>query len=264
MLADQNIAHIFAEKVQNISIRDHKLSWEASLLAESSTLCESSYFDGEMYCPQSIHGVCAPIVGYEVLQKRKTVTMYKINVITEEKNWFVFRTYTDFVNFDKELRKQYPGICVKLPGNSIFKNKFSPKFLDRRRRDLQIYMDVLMQHNEISNCDIMRDFLSLTDPPGPYNDLLHSKAYCEQMEANVKDLSEKINELQRELDLTKTRLVQSLTQNKIIESMCAEEVKKNTKLIMERKELLDKQLHPDIKTISDIDAILRRKAETCK
>lgn len=75
MLADQNIAHIFSEKLQSIGIGDHKLSWEASLLADSSTLCESSYFDGETYCPQSIHGVSAPIIGYEVLQKRKTVTV---------------------------------------------------------------------------------------------------------------------------------------------------------------------------------------------
>lgn len=92
------------------------------------------------------------------------------------------------------------------------------------------------------------------------------------MEANVNDLTEKVNELQRELDMTKTRLVQSLTQNKIIETMCAEEVKKNTKLMVERKELLDRHdTLTDTKTITefdssrlDIDSILRLKADACK
>jgi len=268
MLADQNIAHIFGEKYSNLVVRNPKISWEASLLTESNQ-CGSAYLE-DMYCPQSLHGVCAPVVGYEVLQKRKTVTMYKINVIMEDKNWFVFRTYTDFVNLDKELRRHYPGICaVKLPTNSIFKNKYTTKFLDRRRRDLQIYMDVLMQHDEMSNCDAVRDFLSLSDPPGPYNDLLQSKAYCQQMEESIKELSNKVKELQGELDITKSRLIQSLTQNKVIESMCADEIKKNNKLILEKRDLVNGQIHPHLhaetKNISqNLDAIYRIKAETCK
>lgn len=237
MLAEQNIAHIFGDRYSNLVARKQKISWEASLFSESNEHASVCFED--MYRPQSAGGVCTPIVGYEVLQKRKTCTMFKINVIMETRNWFVFRTYTDFVLLDKELRKSFPGVCVKLPTNSIFRNKYTSKFLERRLRDLQLYMDVLMQHDEMSNCPAIRDFLDLDDPPGPFNDLMQSKAYCEQMEENVMELNKKIKELETELDSTKLKLDQSITQNKMIESVCAEEIKKNNRLILEKNELLN-------------------------
>ena len=45
----------------------------------------------------------APIVGYEVVEARKRFTVYQIFVqLGNERNWHVFRRYSDFVRMDEE------------------------------------------------------------------------------------------------------------------------------------------------------------------
>ena len=78
MLADQAIAHIFGDKYSNLVLRNNKMaSWQQSLIATDSLSngCLGNGHLGDLFCQQSVHGVCAPIVGYEVLSKRKACTV---------------------------------------------------------------------------------------------------------------------------------------------------------------------------------------------
>ncbi|XP_057291113.1 sorting nexin-16-like [Hydractinia symbiolongicarpus] len=216
--------------------RNSKIKWDYDSSTECLTDQSKNYYE-EVFSPQSSTGVCAPIVGYEILKKRKTYSVYKLHVIVGGNSWFVYRTYKDFFLLHRKLCKEFPSFCVKLPKKKKFGSKFSKDYLQCMRRELQIYFEVLMQHDSISNSDVIKDFLRLLDPPGPYESIDQSRTFCEELQQSVTCLGDKIKELERELKMSNYKLTEAIVRQKHLEMKLAEEKERTAKLVVDKNDL---------------------------
>ncbi|KAJ7356035.1 Sorting nexin-16 [Desmophyllum pertusum] len=160
----------------------------------------------------------APIIGYEVIDQRQKFTVYKIEVKSTERSWFVFRRYTDFTRLNDRLKAAYPDFQIRLPGKRWFKDNFEPEFIDERARGLQFFINNIMNHSQISKSLEVQEFFCLNDPPGPYDSLEESRAYCQHLENQAEDLKQKVEELTAELKMTKSQLVQARVQQEALVS----------------------------------------------
>ncbi|XP_078356601.1 uncharacterized protein LOC144641472 [Oculina patagonica] len=75
-----------------------------------------------------------------------------------------------------------------------------------------------MNHSQISTSLEVQEFFCLNDPPGPYDSLEESRAYCQHLENQVEDLKQKVDELTAELKMTKSQLVQARVQQEALVS----------------------------------------------
>jgi len=81
---------------------------------------------------------------------------------------------------------------------------------------LQFFINNVMNHCEISKSVELQDFFCLNDPPGPYDSLEESRAYCQHLENQTEDLKQKVDELTAELKMTKSQLVQARVQQEAL------------------------------------------------
>ncbi|XP_001639412.2 sorting nexin-16 [Nematostella vectensis] len=177
----------------------------------------------EQLAEESDNGIRAPITGYEVVERREKFTVYKIQVLCQGRSWFVFRRYTDFVRLNNKLRQAFSGFIIKMPGKRFLRDNYDPEFLEERAHGLQMFMNSIMRHSKISRSKLLREFLCIDDPPGPFDSLEESRAYCQSLEYDIEDLKEKIEELESELSATKSQLAQARVQQEaLVSSLNAE------------------------------------------
>ncbi|XP_022781065.1 uncharacterized protein LOC111322254 [Stylophora pistillata] len=161
-------------------------------------------------------GMTAPIIGYEIVDNRQKFTVYKIEVKSQNKSWFVFRRYTDFTRLNDRLRDAFPEFQIRLPGKRWFKDNFDPEFIEERARGLQFFINNIMNHSDICNSHEVQEFFCLNDPPGPYDSLEESRAYCQHLENQAEDLKQKVDELTADLKMTKSQLLQARVQQEAL------------------------------------------------
>ncbi|XP_031552156.1 sorting nexin-16-like [Actinia tenebrosa] len=165
---------------------------------------------------QEIH---APIVGYEIVEARKRFTVYQISVtLSDERNWFVFRRYSDFARLDENLRKLFDDGFpdISLPPKRYLGDNFSDIFIEMRKLSLQHYLEVVLGREDMCWTQPVVEFLCLDDPPGPYDSLQESRAFIENLEDTVGDLKQKYDELSSELRLAKAQLRSTLSHRRAL------------------------------------------------
>ncbi|XP_016006944.2 sorting nexin-16 isoform X2 [Rousettus aegyptiacus] len=141
------------------------------------------------------------ILGYEVMEERAKFTVYKILVKkTREESWVVFRRYTDFARLNEKLKEMFPGFRLSLPPKRWFKDNYNADFLEDRQLGLQAFLQNLVAHKDIAHCLAVREFLCLDDPPGPFDSLEESRAFCETLEETNYRLQKELLEKQKELE----------------------------------------------------------------
>jgi sorting nexin-16 len=147
------------------------------------------------------------ILGYEVMEERAKFTVYKILVKkTPEESWVVFRRYTDFSRLNDKLKEMFPGFRLALPPKRWFKDNYNADFLEDRQLGLQAFLQNLVAHKDIANCLAVREFLCLDDPPGPFDSLEESRAFCETLEETNYHLQKELLEKQKEVESLKKLL----------------------------------------------------------
>ncbi|XP_029979364.1 sorting nexin-16 isoform X2 [Sphaeramia orbicularis] len=147
------------------------------------------------------------VLGYEVMEERAKFTVYKILVKkTPDESWVVFRRYTDFSRLNDKLKEMFPGFRLSLPPKRWFKDNYNSDFLEDRQLGLQAFLQNLVAHKDIANCLAVREFLCLDDPPGPFDSLEESRAFCETLEESNYRLQKELLEKQKEITSLKKKL----------------------------------------------------------
>ncbi|XP_059835351.1 sorting nexin-16 [Hypanus sabinus] len=147
------------------------------------------------------------MLGYEVMEERAKFTVYKILVKNHpEESWVVFRRYTDFSRLNDKLKEMFPGFRLALPPKRWFKDNYDPNFLEERQLGLQAFLQNLVAHKDIANSTSVREFLCLDDPPGPFDSLEESRAFCETLEETNYRLQKELADKQKEVESLKTLL----------------------------------------------------------
>ncbi|MEQ2299853.1 hypothetical protein AMECASPLE_019189 [Ameca splendens] len=147
------------------------------------------------------------VLGYEVMEERAKFTVYKVLVRkSPDESWVVFRRYTDFSRLNDKLKEMFPGFRLSLPPKRWFKDNYDSDFLEDRQLGLQAFLQNLVAHKDIGNCLPVREFLCLDDPPGPFDSLEESRAFCETLEESNYRLQKELLEKQKEIDSLKRKL----------------------------------------------------------
>ncbi|XP_044521750.1 sorting nexin-16 isoform X3 [Gracilinanus agilis] len=147
------------------------------------------------------------ILGYEVMEERAKFTVYKVLIRrSPEESWVVFRRYTDFSRLNDKLKEMFPGFRLALPPKRWFKDNYNADFLEDRQLGLQAFLQNLVAHKDIANCLAVREFLCLDDPPGPFDSLEESRAFCETLEETNYRLQKELLEKQKEVESLKKLL----------------------------------------------------------
>ncbi|XP_044033300.1 sorting nexin-16 isoform X2 [Siniperca chuatsi] len=169
-------------------------------------------------CPRSISDpagsqqdeerpITPTLLGYEVMEERAKFTVFKVLVRkTPDESWVVFRRYTDFSRLNDKLKEMFPGFRLSLPPKRWFKDNYDSDFLEDRQLGLQAFLQNLVAHKDIANCLAVREFLCLDDPPGPFDSLEESRAFCETLEESNYRLQKELLEKQKEIASLKRRL----------------------------------------------------------
>ncbi|XP_054479228.1 sorting nexin-16 isoform X2 [Anoplopoma fimbria] len=169
-------------------------------------------------CPRSISDpagsqqgeerpITPTVLGYEVMEERAKFTVFKVLVRkTPDESWVVFRRYTDFSRLNDKLKEMFPGFRLALPPKRWFKDNYDSDFLEDRQLGLQAFLQNLVAHKDIANCLAVREFLCLDDPPGPFDSLEESRAFCETLEESNYRLQKELLEKQKEIASLKRRL----------------------------------------------------------
>ncbi|KAJ8796965.1 hypothetical protein J1605_001775 [Eschrichtius robustus] len=139
------------------------------------------------------HGTTKPV--YKILVKK-----------SQEESWVVFRRYTDFSRLNDKLKEMFPGFRLALPPKRWFKDNYNADFLEDRQLGLQAFLQNLVAHKDIANCLAVREFLCLDDPPGPFDSLEESRAFCETLEETNYRFQKELLEKQKELESLKKLL----------------------------------------------------------
>lgn len=159
----------------------------------------------------------APIVGYEVVEARKRFTVYQIFVqLGNERNWHVFRRYSDFVRMDEGLRKLFSDFNGVLPPKKYFGDNFDSGFIEQRKQGLQEYIDNVLIRQDVISAQPAVEFFCFDDPPGPYDSIEESRAFIETLEVTVNDMRNRQSELESEIRLVKSQLRQSQAQKQAL------------------------------------------------
>ncbi|CAJ1081853.1 sorting nexin-16-like isoform X2 [Xyrichtys novacula] len=147
------------------------------------------------------------VLGYEVMEERAKFTVFKVLVRkSADESWVVFRRYTDFSRLNDKLKEMFPGFRLSLPPKRWFKDNYDSDFLEDRQLGLQAFLQNLVAHKDIANCVAVREFLCLDDPPGPFDSLEESRAFCETLEESNYRLQKELLEKQKEITSLKRRL----------------------------------------------------------
>ncbi|XP_062935717.1 sorting nexin-16 isoform X2 [Cynocephalus volans] len=184
---------------------------DSNMGADSSIEYSARPRETEEQNPETVNWEDRPstptILGYEVMEERAKFTVYKILVKkTPEESWVVFRRYTDFSRLNDKLKEMFSGFRLALPPKRWFKDNYDADFLEDRQLGLQAFLQNLIAHKDIANCLAVREFLCLDDPPGPFDSLEESRAFCETLEETNYNLQKELLEKQKEVESLKKLL----------------------------------------------------------
>ncbi|XP_022410730.1 sorting nexin-16 isoform X2 [Neophocaena asiaeorientalis asiaeorientalis] len=184
---------------------------DSNMGADSSIEYSARPRESEEQNPETVNLEDRPstpiILGYEVMEERAKFTVYKILVKkSPEESWVVFRRYTDFSRLNDKLKEMFPGFRLALPPKRWFKDNYNADFLEDRQLGLQAFLQNLVAHKDIANCLAVREFLCLDDPPGPFDSLEESRAFCETLEETNYRFQKELLEKQKELESLKKLL----------------------------------------------------------
>ncbi|KAG7329725.1 hypothetical protein KOW79_005947 [Hemibagrus wyckioides] len=134
------------------------------------------------------------------MEERAKFTVYKILVRrAPDESWVIFRRYTDFIRLNDKLKEMFPKLRLSLPPKRRFKDNYDMNFLEERQVGLQAFLQNLVAQKDMTKSDVVRGFLCLDDPPGPFDSLDESKAYCETLEETNHRLQRELQDKQREI-----------------------------------------------------------------
>uniref|UniRef100_A0A1A9VX78 PX domain-containing protein n=1 Tax=Glossina austeni TaxID=7395 RepID=A0A1A9VX78_GLOAU len=161
-----------------------------------------------------------PIIGYEVMEERARFTVYKLRVENPHSNdcWLVLRRYTDFVRLNNKLKQIFPHITLNLPRKKVFGDNFNPMFLDNRVQGLQMFVNTIMNNEELRKSQFVREFFCLDEPPTYSESMEECRAIFEAQEETIAHLKMQIT--------TKNDLILSLQQQLREELQEKEQLKK--------------------------------------
>eukprot|EP00062_Callorhinchus_milii_P011876 gi/632958303/ref/XP_007894959.1/ PREDICTED: sorting nexin-16 isoform X1 [Callorhinchus milii] len=163
------------------------------------------------------------LLGYEVMEERAKFTVYKVLVKNHlAENWVVFRRYTDFSRLNDKLKEMFPGFRLALPPKRWFKDNYDPTFLEDRQLGLQAFLQNLVAHKDIANSMAVREFLCLDEPPGPFDSLEESRAFCETLEETNYRLQKELVEKQKEVETLRKLLEEKCLHIEVLESRSRE------------------------------------------
>ncbi|XP_035286822.1 sorting nexin-13-like isoform X1 [Anguilla anguilla] len=97
------------------------------------------------------------------------ITVFRTNLDGSEDSWKTYRRYSDFHDFHMRITQQFEslGAILKLPGKKTF-NNMDRDFLDRRWKDLNTYLQLLLNPEMVKSCPSLTPYI---------NDFLENKAY---------------------------------------------------------------------------------------
>ncbi|XP_054512371.1 sorting nexin-16 isoform X4 [Pan troglodytes] len=155
---------------------------DSNMGAASSIEYSTRPRDTEEQNPETVNWEDRPstptILGYEVMEERAKFT----------------------------LKEMFPGFRLALPPKRWFKDNYNADFLEDRQLGLQAFLQNLVAHKDIANCLAVREFLCLDDPPGPFDSLEESRAFCETLEETNYRLQKELLEKQKEMESLKKLL----------------------------------------------------------
>ncbi|XP_036375249.1 sorting nexin-16-like [Megalops cyprinoides] len=158
------------------------------------------------------------LLGYEVMEERAKFTVYKILVRkSQEESWVVFRRYTDFSRLHDKLKDMFPGFRFSLPPKRFFKDNYNTEFLADRQLGLQVFLQNLVARKEIATSLVVREFLCLDEPPGPFDSLEESRAFCETLEETNYRLQKELVEKQKEIERLRKALEEKQLHIEVLE-----------------------------------------------
>ncbi|XP_009073062.1 PREDICTED: sorting nexin-16 isoform X3 [Acanthisitta chloris] len=142
-----------------------------------------------------------------------TQPVEEIEQNTDSRNWEDRPTTPTILGYEVmeerakfTLKDMFPGFRLALPPKRWFKDNYNPDFLEDRQLGLQAFLQNLVAHKDIANCLAVREFLCLDDPPGPFDSLEESRAFCETLEETNYRLQKELLEKQREVESLKRLL----------------------------------------------------------
>ncbi|KAE8747510.1 hypothetical protein FOCC_FOCC005181 [Frankliniella occidentalis] len=111
--------------------------------------------------PECTPSTTASVENSEIREEDKKFTVYKVAISSDNDSWFVFRRYNEFYKLFDILRKQVPGLQLKLPGKKLFGNNLDPQFIASRQEGLDTFLQQLMQDKKLLEIPEVRAFLQL-------------------------------------------------------------------------------------------------------
>ncbi|XP_032901772.1 sorting nexin-13 isoform X1 [Amblyraja radiata] len=147
----------------NSSLDDLSNNSSEESLQLQVTISDTVHADSE---PYPMAGVCN--------DHGKTYALYAITVQRRnpdgsEESWKTYRRYSDFHDFHMRITEQFEHLSsfLKLPGKKTF-NNMDREFLGKRKKDLNIYLQFLINPDVIKACPALIPYV---------NDFLENKAY---------------------------------------------------------------------------------------
>lgn len=89
---------------------------------------------------------------------------YKIHTTTDREGYrstsfSVIRRYSDFLRLHAILSLEYPGIIVPPVPEKLLVGRFSPEFIESRRRALEIFLNRAFLHSDLRHSQALKQFL---------------------------------------------------------------------------------------------------------
>ncbi|KAJ3081508.1 Intermediate filament protein, partial [Rhizoclosmatium hyalinum] len=130
-----------------------------------------------------------------------TVEVHLTNAEGIQSGWIVHRKFSEFITLHQTLKSHFPAVNqYEAPQNKIFKGvlKFRKRFVENRRKLLEMYLQNLLKHVDICKSIEFRKFICHTDIIRLlYNDTVSthdSKAENKKKKQFVKNLFHKFEE----------------------------------------------------------------------
>ncbi|XP_055517617.1 sorting nexin-13 isoform X2 [Leucoraja erinacea] len=147
----------------NSSLDDLSNNSSEESLQLQVTISDTVHADSE---PYPMAGVCNDHGKTYALY---TITVQRRNPDGSDDFWKTYRRYSDFHDFHMRITEQFEHLSsfLKLPGKKTF-NNMDREFLGKRKKDLNIYLQLLINPDVIKACPALIPYV---------NDFLENKAY---------------------------------------------------------------------------------------
>ncbi|XP_059619188.1 sorting nexin-16 [Phlebotomus argentipes] len=175
-----------------------------------------------------------PIIGYEVMEERARFTVFKLRVENPFTNdcWLVLRRYTDFERLNSKLKSIFPKLNLVLPRKKIFGDNFNSVFLDSRVQGLQHFVNTIMAEETLRNCQFVREFFCLDEPPTYSESMEECRAIFEAQEETIAHLKLQLR--------NKDALLMNLEQKLMMEINEVEKLKASLQALQEHLQMSSK------------------------